>query len=164
MEISWDDSHGEPSHTQDCQFPVVRSLVSSYDWLACTQYLQQHWENVRLARPGLLVIRSPMFSSSRNSILLWLSQNTWMRTTATAVKQSTMEIVAWFEVINNAPPLILFSTCALHFIACKLLFFFVLIWLSRKGKDNAEQEANYKDSKWVVKMAKSINKVPVCQK
>lgn len=27
---------------------------------------------------------------------------------ATAARQSTMEIVAWFEVINNSPPIILF--------------------------------------------------------
>lgn len=59
-----------------------------------------------------------------------------MRTIATAVKQSTMEIVAWFEVINNAPPLliiIIFSTCALHFIACKLRFF-CLDMVEQKGK------------------------------
>ena len=41
---------------------------------------------------------------------------------------------------------------------------FVLIWLSREGKDDAEQEANYKESKQLAKMVTSLNKVPVCQK
>lgn len=42
------------------------------------------------------------------------------------------------------------------------MILFVLIWLSREEEDNAEQEANYKESKYVVKMTKSINKVPAC--
>ncbi len=47
-----------------------------------------------------------------------------IRTITTAVRQSTMEITAWFEVINNvALHYSYFSTCALHFIACKLRFY-----------------------------------------
>lgn len=63
-----------------------------------------------------------------------------MRTIATAVKQSTMEIVAWFEVINTAlhsPPLIilffsLYMCIAFH---CKLRFIFLCLdMVEQKGK------------------------------
>lgn len=38
-----------------------------------------------------------------------------------------------------------------------------LSWWSRKGKDNAEQEANYKSIKITEENSKNVNKVPVSQ-
>lgn len=53
-----------------------------------------------------------------------------------------MKIVACFEVINNAPPpqlLLSFYMCiAFHCMQTKIFL--------QKGKYNAEQEANYKES------------------
>lgn len=65
----------------------------------------------------------------------------------------------------SLPVTVFFYMCIAFYCVQTRIFFFVLIQLSRKGKDNAEQEANYTDSKWVVKMAKkkkkrSLNKVP----
>lgn len=61
-----------------------------------------------------------------------------MRTIATAVKHSTTEIVAWFEVINNAPPTPRY--CFFLHVHCILLpanldfFFFCLDTVKQKGK------------------------------
>ncbi len=81
MEISWDDSHGEPSHTHThklhCQFLVVRSLVSSYDWLACTQHFTAA---LRICLPRQARFAGNLKSNDQLKkeapFLLWLSQNT----------------------------------------------------------------------------------------
>lgn len=49
-----------------------------------------------------------------------------MRTFATAVKQSTMEIVAWFEVINNAPPPNYSVFLHVHCISLRANYYFIL--------------------------------------
>lgn len=61
-----------------------------------------------------------------------------MRTIATAVRQSTMEIVAWFEVINNALPSRPNYSLFLHVHCISLRanydFFFCLDMVEQRGK------------------------------
>lgn len=59
-----------------------------------------------------------------------------------------MEIVAWFEVINNAPPqLFLFLYMCIAFHCVQTTIFLSWHGWAEREKDNAEQEANYKESK-----------------
>lgn len=55
-----------------------------------------------------------------------------------------METVAWLEVINNTLTPVFFYMCNAFQCVQSTIF---LSWWSRKGKDNAEQEANYKSIK-----------------
>jgi len=79
MEISWDDSHGEPGHKTVSFWWLGVSGIPMTGWHVQSIYSNNN-NNNKSDLPGLLVNQSPIFISNGNSTLLWLSQKTWMRT------------------------------------------------------------------------------------